>query len=117
MTDATTDYLNRPVRGEADAVIDLAAARRLRGLRPARPVPTVSTPRLHGAPPGPGGDRPPAGIAIGDRVFIRSCGIYGTVTGARSLSGGHWHLAVSDGGVTYSCTDLTCEPAPDSARA
>lgn len=117
MTDATSDYLNRAVRDEPAAVVDLEAARRVRGLRPARPVPTISRPRLHGAPPGPGGAQPPAGIAVGDRVYIRSCGVWGHVTGAEPLPGGHWHLAVLSGGVTYSCTDLTAEPAPDSARA
>lgn len=113
MTDATSGYLNRPIRLFDEVVIDLAAARRARGLPPPKltPLPRRSVFAAATA------DRLPAGIAIGDRVFIRSCGVYGTVTGAERLPNGHWHLAVLSAGVTYSCTDLTVEPAPDTARA
>lgn len=116
MSDATSPYLNRPRRAFADAVIDLAAARRARGL-PAHPQRLASRPAAGFARPrSEPAEAPAPGKRIGCRVYIVAQGVFGTVI---SWKPGHspaaCMLAVRSGAIIYGVHENAVEPAPDAA--
>lgn len=113
MTQATSPYLNRPLRSLSEAVIDLSRVRSERGLPPHPLRATILFDEIK-----PARLMPAPGKRMGCRVYLSRSGIFGTVIAwkpCHDTARGGCMLAVNNSGVIYGVHENEVEPSSDAA--